>query len=128
MDDDGASDSATQLVTLGASSTQFMHVGDLDGEGVAGRKGRWNAPVTILVHGAGDNALAGATVTGSWSTGREMSCTTNATGYCSVTLFNLKTTVLSVSFTVINVAAPGYEYNASDNHETGITINRPPPP
>jgi len=127
-DDDGATDTATQQVTVGSSVPQSMHVADLIGDSELGRKGRWDAFVNVTIHGSGDNVLEGATVSGSWSTGREMSCTTSSSGYCSITLSNLKTTLGSVTFTVINVSASGWEYNANDNHETAITINRPPLP
>ena len=124
-DNDGATDTVTQPVTLGATGTQEMHVGDLTGYGEVGRRGRWNALVTITIHGSDDNVLEGATITGVWSTGREMVCTTSSSGYCSLSLSNLKTTVQSVTFTVINVSAPGWEYNANDNHETAITFTQP---
>jgi len=116
-DDDGATDTASQLVTLGSSGSQFMHVGDLDGHRAEGRKGRWNATVDIGIHENELNFVEGATVTGIWGNGRGMSCTTISSGYCSVTLTNIKSTEPSMTFTVTNVTAPGWDYKPILNHD-----------
>src|SRR5262249_15582446 len=76
-----------------------MHTGDLDGSTAAQNGGKWNATVTITVHNATHGALAGVAVSGTWSTGSAGSCTTNASGQCSLALNNPKNRA-SVSFTV----------------------------
>jgi chitodextrinase len=124
-DNDGATDSATQQVTLGSSGTQFLHVGDLVGRRDPGRRNRWEATVTIKIHADDESLFDGAAVTGIWSTGKVMTCTTSSSGSCMITLPNIKTAIASVNFTVTNLAAQGWEYNPIDNHETAITIYRP---
>jgi hypothetical protein len=75
--------------------------------------------VTITVHDAGENLIVNATVDGSWGGGATGggSCTTDASGTCSVTKGNLKSNVSSVTFTVTNVTLAGSTYNAGANHD-----------
>lgn len=124
-DDAGASDTTTQQISVSSTGIQFLHVGDMVGTGRLGRTNRWEADVTIAIHSGNESLFEGATITGTWTTGREMSCTTSSSGSCQITLTNLKTALDMVTFTVTNVSAPGWEYNANENHETAITINRP---
>jgi hypothetical protein len=95
-----------------------MHVGDLDGSSVPVVNG-WNATVTITVHDASHNPVSGAVVTGSWSSGATGSstCTTNASGQCSVTKTGIRNTSNSVTFTVSNVTKIGFSYTAAANHD-----------
>lgn len=106
-----------------------IHVGDLDGSAVlAGKK--WNATVAITVHNASHAAVSGAVVTGQWDGKGSVSCTTGASGQCSLTKTGLMTA--STSFVVTNVTLSGATYDASANHDpdgdsngTTIKINRP---
>jgi hypothetical protein len=111
-----------------------IHVGDLDGT-VATVRRNWNATVTITVHNASEAPVVGITVTGNWSGGTtgSASCTTNASGQCSVTSPNMNSKKTSVTFTITNLSgASGYTYNSSSNHDpdggdsngTAITILR----
>lgn len=111
-----------------------IHVGDLDGSGSTAARNRWNASVTITVHDAGDNPVANATVSGSWSDGATggATCTTNTNGQCSVTKTNLKSSVTSVTFSVTNISDGTNTYDAGANHDpdgdsngTTIVIVRP---
>lgn len=122
-DDGTAMDSAPQSVTTGSPGIQEMHVGDLDGSDKPRRKGRWDAIVSIGIHVNELELVEGATVTGVWNTGREMVCTTSPTGYCSLTLANIKTSDPFVTFTVIDVAAPGWVYNSNLNHDIDVDNN-----
>ena len=124
-------DTPTPTPTPGGAS---MHVGDLDGSGVAAPRGRWDATVTITVHDATENPVAGATVDGTWGDGASggASCVTDADGQCSVTKGNIKGNVTSVTFTVDGVIASGYTYDAGANHDpegdsdgTSITVLQP---
>jgi hypothetical protein len=86
---DGVTDSniATVTVTVDdAPSPATMHVGDLDGSSSAMGRGMWTATVTVGVHSSTHAAVSGATVTGLWSGGvsGSGSCTTDATGRCSI--------------------------------------------
>jgi PKD repeat protein len=119
FDDMGASGSDSQQVTVSESGGGTAHVAGLDGQGLPGRRDRWDAIVTITVHDQNHLPLANAEVTGSWSDGAtgSMSCTTDATGQCSITKGNLKSSVGSVTFTVDDVLHTTYSYNPSDNHD-----------
>jgi hypothetical protein len=105
-----------------------VHVGDLDGSSADAPRDRWQATVTITVHDSREGVVSGALVAGVWSGGANggASCTTDASGQCSVTKGNLKGSVPHVTFGVSNVtdASP---YVAGANHDPdgdsdGITI------
>ncbi|HEX6288617.1 MAG TPA: S8 family serine peptidase [Herpetosiphonaceae bacterium] len=111
-----------------------MHVGDLDATRALVSSRAWQATVTTTVHDASHGAIANATVTGSWSGGitGTGTCTTNASGQCSVTSGNISTKNASATFTVTNVTQASYTYQSSSNHDpdgdsngTAITVARP---
>jgi hypothetical protein len=108
-----------------------IHVGDLDGS--KSGTNRWNATVTIYVHGADHNPVAGVTVTGNWSAGATgtSSCTTDSLGKCSVTKSTIPNRTTSVTFSVTNLTKTGYTYDSSINHDpdgdstgTAITVKK----
>jgi serine protease AprX len=110
------------------------HVGDLDGtSSVTGNN--WRATVSIAVHRDDHTALSNAMVSGTWGGGTAgpASCTTNASGVCSVTTAQLKRNSGSnVTFTVTNVTQSTFPYNAASNHDdegdssgTIITVVKP---
>lgn len=110
------------------------HIGDLDGAKQSINKKSWRALVTVTVHDAGHAVVANATVSGTWSGGLTGtgSCVTNASGVCTITSAGIATTKASATFTVSNVSASGYTYQASSNHDpdgdssgTAITITKP---
>src|SRR6185295_11710665 len=123
-----------QVCATPAAPARVVHVADLDritkGKG---KSGKWDASVTVTVRDAGAVAVAGATVTGSWSgaISRTVSGVTASNG--SVTLVTgAMTGGTSVTFTVTNVAGTGLTYNPaanadpdSDSNGTTITIARP---
>lgn len=104
-----------------------MHVGDLDGSAETAAKSRWSATVEIEVHDAGDSPVAGATVDGYWSgVSGEGSWVTGTDGRCSITKDNIKSNVVSVTFTVDDITLGSRdEYNPAANHSTSITITKP---
>lgn len=90
---------------------------------VLGKK--WNATVQILVtESGGDTVVADATVTGSWSEGATgtAECITDGSGQCPpVTKNSIKTSVLSVTFTVVDVTHATYTYD-EENSVTEIVV------
>ncbi|KAF0106149.1 MAG: cold-active alkaline serine protease [Anaerolineaceae bacterium] len=103
---------------LASGTTVAVYVADLDGTKVVGAKS-WTATVTIKVVNANGVAVSGAVVTGAWSgayTGTA-TCTTGVAGTCSVTTGAMKLNKTSVTYTVTNVAAAGYTYNAAANSD-----------
>jgi hypothetical protein len=128
-----AGPTATRTRTPTPSASTSMHVGDLDGASVS-QSNRWNATVTITVHDANHNPLAGVTVTGSWSNGATgmASCTTGSNGQCNVVKSGIRKGKSSVTFTVTNATRSAYSYSATANHDpdgssngTRIVIPRP---
>jgi subtilisin family serine protease len=131
----GGTDVGSVDVTVGAAPPPAapFHVGDLDRSTQRSRN-NWVAKVTITVHTASESPLAGAIVTGTWSSGSPVTvtCTTNSTGKCTVTSAKLPTSVASVTFTVTLVAKTGATYLATANHDpdgdstgTSIVLTRP---
>jgi hypothetical protein len=128
-------DSTGTVVTVGLPT---MHLGDLDGTSSSLNANLWRAFVTITAHDSTDAPLSGATVTGAWSagnaSGRTLTCTTNASGQCTVQSGQLsKANAASVTFTVNNVTNAGtISYQPSANHDsdgdstgTAISVARP---
>jgi PKD repeat protein len=132
-DNGGAEDSDTQEITV-TQVTSTMHVGDIDSSTSPSNGGKWNATLTFTVHDAGEGAVAGATVSGTWIAGASGSgsCTTDASGQCSFTLSNISRKSSSATFTVNSVTAAGYVYDSAANHDpdgdsngTTITVTKP---
>jgi hypothetical protein len=77
-------------------------------------------------------SLANATVSGSWSIGGAGSCTTDASGQCTVSAPVIPKKTQSVIFTIVNVMNPAFLYKSADNHDpdgdsdgTAITVTKP---
>jgi hypothetical protein len=49
--------------------------------------------------------------------GAVVSCTTDGSGQCSITLSNINKRINSVTLTVNSVSAAGCDYAAGDNHD-----------
>lgn len=119
-DDDGATGSTTQQVTVSAAPSGTMSIGALTGSATP-RQGGWTARVTIHVVSSGA-PVAGATVIGSWSTTAGSSCTTDSTGACAVVL-NVNKKTDSVSWELGSVTHASLIYVSAGNES--ITLNRP---
>jgi hypothetical protein len=122
-------------VTVDNAPSSDVHVGDLDGSATpAARGGKWNATVTITIHDSGEEAVANATVNGSWSAGANGSgsCVTTASGQCSITRNSIRRNSASVTFTVTSVTHASLAYAPGVNHDpdgdstgTVIVVNKP---
>jgi hypothetical protein len=109
-----------------------MHIGDLDGTGVLASGTTWQAAVTIQVHDAGHAPAGSVSVMGSWSGIGTATCTTNASGVCTLTRNLSVSGNPSITFTVMAAARSGYSYTAAANHDpdgdsngTVIIVARP---
>lgn len=109
---------STPTTTPTSAPVVTLHIGDLDRSAVLARK-KWRATVTILVHDANEQPVAGVTVYGKWTNGATGSptCVTNSYGVCSVTKTGLTTGVPSVTFTVTKVVLTGAVYQSAANHD-----------
>ncbi|NNL27103.1 MAG: S8 family serine peptidase [Acidimicrobiia bacterium] len=119
-DTEGASD--TDTVTFEVESAPpavgTSHVGDLDGSTTSNRKGRWQASVDVAVHDDLDRGLTDATVSFSVSDGTTRSCTTDASGTCSVTSRRQSSNAPSIEFAVVSIDHATLTYSGSDNHDS----------
>jgi PKD repeat protein len=125
-DNDGATGTTTSAVAVTSPpAAQQMWVGDLSATTApAGRSG-WTATVTIQVAPAA-GAVAGVTVTGTWSAGSgATTCTTDATGKCSVKSSTLNKKTTSVTFSVTNMTRSGWTYTSDENVVTSIPVAKP---
>jgi hypothetical protein len=91
-------------------------VADLDGTS-KGEGNTWIATVTISIQEGSHLPVAGATLSGTWSTGDFVSCTTNAVGQCSVSRPGIPKRARSVTFNVVNVAHATRTYNSTMNQD-----------
>lgn len=123
----------TPTATATPPAGDTMHVSDLDGSSTS-QSGRWTAFVTISVEDENGSPVAGATVSGSWSNGvtGNANCVTNGSGQCTVSKNNIRNNFQSVTFTVTNVSAGGYTYDAGansdpdgDSNGTVINVSKP---
>lgn len=132
-DNEGATDTATETVTVsGATGGNATSVSVSDLDGSANNAGRnWFATVTITVSDDLGGNVVGATVTGTFSTGDSVSCTTGGNGSCSVSSSQVrKSGSSSISFSVSSVSA-NLPYDSADNSDadgssngTSITVVR----
>lgn len=114
-------------------SGNTLHVGDLDNASTPNGN-NWNAVVVVTVHDQNDAPVAGAVVSGAWSNGTSGSgtCTTNASGQCSLTRTNIRGSISAVTFSVTNVTLSSFTYQPGSNHDpdgdstgTVIVLNKP---
>jgi hypothetical protein len=106
-----------------------MHVATLEGMSISVNSQIWKASINIQVLGNNGEAVANTLVSGVWSNGYvgSTSCTTDAMGWCTVLTTGIKVrTTQEVTFTVTNLAAAGYTYDAAANVASGtITVAAP---
>jgi len=110
--------------TVTPPSPVAVDVSALSGTSVR-KGGNWSATATITVRSA-SAAISGATVSGNWG-GGTVTCVTGASGSCSVTSPNYRTTsVASTTWRVTNVSGTGLTYtDIFPAVATSITIFRP---
>ncbi len=109
-------------------SNPTMHVDDLNGWYSDGKNANFkDANVTIRIVDAGGSPLENALAGGTWGGGASgtASCTTNASGECTVAEEDIHKNDWPVTFTITSVVKASYTYNAADNVETSVTINYP---
>lgn len=102
-----------------------IHVADLDGIAVPGKRGKWQAVVSVLIVDA-SGPVSGAMVFGAWS-GAAVGTASGLTGSDGVVTFTSRSNLTgeSIAFSVTDVVLEGYEYDATLNAETDITIASP---
>ena len=92
------------------------------------------ATVTVTIHDLGHSPVADATVVGNWSAGANGSgsCTTDASGECSITRNNINRNRSSVTFTVNDVSHATMGYDSVGDHDpdgdsdgTSIVVSKP---
>ena len=99
---------------------KLMHVGDIDVSIKQGRRGRWEAYVTVLVHDSGEVAVNRARVEVTWTTpdGTDTdSCRVKLDGTCRFRSDRFDDGVAGVTFQVTGVGHKTYTYDQDDNHD-----------
>jgi subtilisin family serine protease len=127
---------ATYTWTVQAPVVPPVHVGDLDGSRSSFFGRWWAASVTVTVHNASHQPLAGVVVSASWSGAAVASVqgTTDANGRVTFVRSNLSTSSgagASITLSVTNLSRAGYSYAPGSNHDpesdsngTSITVFR----
>lgn len=87
---------------------------------------QWKAIVTITVVDGANAPIANALVSGTFTEGGNgtMSCTTNASGQCTITSGNIVKSRPSTTFTVTDVSHSAYTYQSATSTDT-LTVNKP---
>ena len=106
-----------------AASTT-VRVSGLNGSADSQRN-NWRATVTATVLNSTGNAVAGAVLIGSFSSGgSNLSCTTSESGTCSIRSGNLNKNVAVATFTVSNLVGTNLSYDATSS-VTSVSISKP---
>lgn len=112
-----------------SSALQVVAISALTGKGSKAGSTAWKATATVTVKAfTGSNwgnAVAGATVSGSFSPGGSTSCVTGSTGSCTLTSSSISRTLGTSTFAVSGVTGAGLSYDATKNAATSVVINRP---
>ena len=116
-DSGGLTGGASITVVVEPESGGTVSVTSLAGSSSTINKNFWRATVVVTI----SPAMSGAVVTGAWSSGASASCTTDASGQCTVSV-NVRTKESLITYTVSNVALSGYTY---DPGVTSVTIDKP---
>jgi len=136
-DNDGATANDNVVVTINPFVSQppptTVHIGDLDGSS-AGNKNAWMGTVTVAVHNANHQPVAGAVVRGSWSSGSTGTgtCTTGSSGTCIIQSASIKKATSQATFSVTSITFADLTYAAAENHDpeadsngTAIVVRKP---
>ena len=123
-DDDGATASATQSVTVIAPASTAMWVSGMSATTTSARNS-WTAAVTVQVTDA-TGPLSGVAVSGTWSTGSgSTTCTTGGDGWCTVTSSSLNKKTASVAYTVGALSRSGWTYQPASNVTSSVSATKP---
>ena len=109
------------------------HIGDLDNATLASSLRKWQPKVTATVLDSTGTAVAGATVSGTFTSHQgTLTCITAANGACTLGNFSLSRSTKSTVFTVTNVVKASSTYAPTTNNDpdgdsngTTITVKRP---
>ena len=86
----------------------------------------WHATATIAAKNSSGAMVPGVVVTGSFSPGGgTLSCTTSASGACTITSGLLDMSLAQTTFGVTGMAASSATYSPSSNQASAVTIARP---
>jgi hypothetical protein len=112
------------FTTVSAPTGTMVHIDTLTGSSTPGSRNRWTVSVQIDVMDQDTAPIAGVVVDSSWSNGASggASCTTNASGQCSVSKSNLKANVASVVFGVDNLSGSDVSYASGANAVSQVTV------
>jgi hypothetical protein len=113
----GLTGSAAITVVVQPAAGGTVTVASLIGSRSTINRNFWRATVTATI----DPALAGAVVSGAWSSGNTASCTTDLYGKCTVTI-SIRTSTASITFNVSNVALAGHTYVPT---VTSVIVTKP---
>ena len=103
----------------------MLHVGALTGSSAPANKHTWTASVAITVHDSSHANVGGATVSGTFSGGPTVTCTTSLSGACTARSGGISVKTASVTFTVSNLAKLGATYESAANHVTSVVVSKP---
>ncbi len=110
---------------VAAPPPTLLHVGAMSGSSAKAAKRTWTASVLIAVHDASHAAVGGVTVSGAFSGGGTVTCTTSSTGSCTVKSGGVSVNTGSVTFAVSGMSKPDTSYDPAANHVTSIAVSKP---
>lgn len=102
-----------------------LHIGSLTGSSAPANNHTWTASVAITVHDSSHASVGGVTVSGTFSGGPTVICTTSSSGACTARSGGISVKTASVTFTVSNLARSGATYDSAANHVTSVVVSKP---
>lgn len=133
-DNDGAIGSDIHEITVSATGSNSLHVGDLDDLSTFQSNTWWTAEVTVTVHDGDENSFKGATVTGVWSggvSGTDIGEDIDQDGQITFSYPAIHKRIGGVTFTIESVSG-SLPYDSNKNHDadgdsdgTSITVSKP---
>jgi len=123
IDTNGANNSATDTTAI-----QGFHLAARTGSAANTGAAQWSATVIVTAHDANHAPAAGVTVGGTWLIGGSggTSCTTGASGQCTLTRTAISRLLPGITFTVLSMAGGPNGFQAAlDEAAATIVVNRP---
>lgn len=114
-----ANNTATDTTTI-----QGYHLAASTATSVNTSASQWSASVTVTVHDASHNPAQNVVINGTWVLGGSggTSCTTNASGQCTLTRIGISRSLPGITLTITGMSSGPNGYQAGQNEASAIIV------
>ncbi|MCH9040228.1 MAG: S8 family serine peptidase, partial [Chloroflexi bacterium] len=120
MDGIASNDAKLEVNAAPPVVSDTSHIGDLDGSIKVRSRGKWQAYVTVTVHGSTEDLVRRAKVEATWTTSdgtEKAACRTRRDGTCRLRSPRFDSGTSDVTFEVTGISHKKLTYSAADNHD-----------